>query len=152
MRMYIRPMGLPMILCYCTISGLAGVYNEWILKKHYSESLHIQNIYLYTYGSILNLVPAVAIPYFTVKSFRISNIIDGFSVFTWMIVFSQALNGLFMSVVIKHASNIYRLFVIAFALIVTAVLSVLFLSLTLNSYFFVSFIAMMSALYLYYFH
>ena len=40
-------------------SGLAGVYNEWILKKHYSESLHLQNIYLYSYGVILNIIPAV---------------------------------------------------------------------------------------------
>ena len=38
-RMYIRPLGLPMIFVYCTLSGLAGVYNEWILKKYYLESL-----------------------------------------------------------------------------------------------------------------
>ncbi|UJR31388.1 hypothetical protein I4U23_018882 [Adineta vaga] len=150
-RMYIRPLGLPMIFIYCTLSGFAGVYNEWILKKYYSESLHKQNIYLYTYGTLLNLIPAVGIPLLTSKSLFKLDLFKGFSFYTWLIIATQALNGLFMSVVIKHSSNIIRLFIISFSLIVTTVLSVIVFDLTLNIYFFVSFAAMMSAVYLYYF-
>ncbi|CAF0923111.1 unnamed protein product [Adineta ricciae] len=149
-RMYIRPLGLPMVFAYCTFSGLAGVYNEWILKKHYSESLHVQNIYLYTYGTLLNLIPSVGIPLLKSQSLSQLNIFKGFSIYTWLIIITQALNGLFMSVVIKHTSNIIRLFVISFSLVVTAVLSVLVFGLTLNIYFFSSFAAMTCALYLYY--
>ena len=149
-RMYIRPLGLPMVLIYCTLSGLAGVYNEWILKKHYSESLHVQNIYLYSYGTLLNLMPAVAIPLLTGQSLERLNVFGGFSIYTWLIIVTQALNGLFMSVVIKHASNIVRLFVISFSLVVTAALSVLVFHLSLNLYFFVSFASMTCALWLYY--
>jgi probable UDP-sugar transporter A4 len=149
-RMYIRPLGLPMIFLYCTLSGLAGVYNEWILKKYYSESLHLQNIYLYTYGTLLNMIPAIGIPLLTSQSFNQLNLFKGFSIYTWLIILTQALNGLFMSVVIKHTSNIIRLFVISFSLIVTTVLSVIIFDLALNVYFFASFISMMFALWLYY--
>lgn len=148
--MFIRPWGLPMIFIYCILSGFAGVYNEWVLKKYYTESLHLQNIYLYTYGSLLNFIPAVGIPLLLTRSFHHLNPFEGFSIYTWLLIATQALNGLFMSAVIKHASNIVRLFVISFSLIVTTVLSVVIFHLTLNFYFFISFTAMMGALWLYY--
>lgn len=139
-----------MMLTYCTLSGLAGVYNEWILKKHYSESLHIQNIYLYSYGTLLNVIPAVGIPLLVEKNFEKLDLFGGFSIYTWMIILTQALNGLFMSIVIKHTSNIIRLFVISFSLIVTIVLSVFIFNLSLNIYFVVSCVSMACALWLYY--
>jgi probable UDP-sugar transporter A4 len=140
----------PIFFCECTLSGLAGVYNEWILKKYYSESLHVQNIYLYTYGSLLNLVPTIGIPLLTSQSLDQFNLFRGFSIYTWLIIVTQALNGLFMSVVIKHTSNIIRLFVISFSLIVTTLLSIIVFHLTLNFYFVISFASMICALWLYY--
>ncbi|CAF3664842.1 unnamed protein product [Rotaria sordida] len=116
-EMYIRPLGLPMIAIYCIFSGFAGVYNEWILKKHYSESLHLQNVFLYSYGTILNLFPAIFSSMMKSQTLHLFNLFHGFSFYTWLIVITQALNGLFMSVVIKHSSNIIRLFVISFSLI-----------------------------------
>ncbi|CAF1623106.1 unnamed protein product [Rotaria magnacalcarata] len=149
-EMYIRPLGVPMIAVYCIFSGLAGVYNEWILKKHYTESLHLQNIFLYTYGTLLNLFPAVVSAVAKSGSGQIFNPFDGFSFYTWLIVLTQALNGLFMSVVIKHSSNIIRLFVISFSLIVTSFLSWFIFHITFNMYFYVSFLTMGCALSLYY--
>ncbi|CAF2048669.1 unnamed protein product [Rotaria magnacalcarata] len=149
-EMYIRPLGVPMIAVYCIFSGLAGVYNEWILKKHYTESLHLQNIFLYTYGTLLNLFPAVVSAVAKSGSGHIFNPFDGFSFYTWLIVLTQALNGLFMSVVIKHSSNIIRLFVISFSLIVTSFLSWFIFHITFNMYFYVSFLTMGCALSLYY--
>lgn len=149
-EMYIRPLGIPMIAIYCTFSGFAGVYNEWILKKHYSESLHLQNIFLYSYGTILNLFPVTFIFLSNSRNENIFNPFHGFSFYTWLIVVTQALNGLFMSVVIKHSSNIIRLFVISFSLIVTSLLSVFIFHITFNMYFYVSFVTMIIALSLYY--
>lgn len=149
-EMYIHPLGIPMIGIYCTISGLAGVYNEWILKKHYTESLHLQNLYLYSYGTVLNFLPAFASAMFTSQIKSSFNLFRGFTIYTWMIVLTQALNGLFMSVVIKYSSNIVRLFVISFSLIVTAVLSLLIFHINLNIYFFISFLTMICALSFYY--
>ncbi|CAM4758531.1 unnamed protein product [Rotaria magnacalcarata] len=81
---------------------------------------------------------------------QIFNPFDGFSFYTWLIVLTQALNGLFMSVVIKHSSNIIRLFVISFSLIVTSFLSWFIFHITFNMYFYVSFLTMGCALSLYY--
>jgi UDP-galactose transporter len=149
-EMYIRPLGIPLIAIYCTLSGFAGVYNEWILKKHYSESLHLQNLYLYSYGTILNIIPAISSAMITTQTGHFFNPFRGFTFYTWLLVLSQALNGLFMSVVIKHSSNIIRLFVISFSLIVTALLSLFIFHLNFNMYFFISFFTMICALSLYY--
>jgi len=150
-EMYLRPLGIPMIVVYCTISGLAGVYNEWILKRNYNESLHLQNIFLYTYGTFFNLIPAVSIMMTSsATSNSHLNLFHGFSFYTWLVVFTQALNGLFMSVVIKYSSNIIRLFVISFSLIVTALLSFFIYHINFNMYFFTSFVTMICALSLYY--
>ncbi|CAF3959443.1 unnamed protein product [Rotaria sordida] len=95
---YIRPLGIPMIVIYCTLSGLAGVYNEWILKRNYSESLHLQNIFLYTYGTIFNLISAISMMITTSKTTNHLNLFHGFTFYTWLIVITQVLNGLIMSV------------------------------------------------------
>ncbi|CAF0945666.1 unnamed protein product [Didymodactylos carnosus] len=124
-EMYIHPLGIPMITIYCILSGLAGVYNEWILKKYYLESLNMQNIYLYTYGTIFNFIPAFYSQSPT-SILSIESAFKGFSIYTWLIILTQTLNGLFMSVVIKHSSNITRLFVISFSVIVTTLLKIFF--------------------------
>ena len=149
-EMYIRPLGIPMIAIYCILSGLAGVYNEWILKRNYNESIHLQNIFLYTYGTFFNLIPTINSIRTTSESIYHLNLFQGFSVYTWLIVFTQVLNGLFMSVVIKYSSNIIRLFVISFSLIVTAVLSWFVFHINFNIHFFISFFTMIGAISLYY--
>ncbi|CAF3497035.1 unnamed protein product, partial [Rotaria sp. Silwood2] len=141
-EMYIRPLGIPMIVVYCTLSGLAGVYNEWILKRNYSESLHLQNIFLYTYGTFLNLIPAISMMIANSKTINHLNLFHGFTFYTWLIIITQVLNGLIMSVVMKYSSNIIRLFVISFSLIITAFLSFFIFHINFNIYFFISFVTM----------
>ncbi|CAF1114044.1 unnamed protein product [Adineta steineri] len=149
-RMYVHPLGFFMITSYCIISGFSGVYNEWILKKYYTESIHIQNIFLYTYGVIFNLIPAITVAMYSSGSSYSFNLFHGFTFYTWIIIITQALSGIFMGVIIKHSSNIIRLFVISFSLIVTAVLSVFIFNIHLNIYFFITFVTMMCALSIYY--
>ena len=146
--MYIRPLGIPMIIIYCTLSGFAGVYNEWIFKRNYSESIHLQNLFLYAYGTICNLIPMISL---VLGNFP-SNFLHGFSLYTWLIVLTQVLNGLSMSVVIKYSSNIIRLFIISFSLIITTVLSLLIFHMDLNIYFFISLAVMICALAIFYTH
>ena len=139
---------------YCILSGLSGVYNEYLLKRGYSECIYLQNTYLYFYGSIFNLIA-----YFFETSYSstidgsIFNSFDqffkGFSIYTWALVATQVLNGILMSIVMKHSSNITRLFVISCSLIVTTVLSILVFSLKLNGYFYFCFSLIMVSLFLY---
>ncbi len=149
-EMYIHPLGIPMIAIYCTLSGFAGVYNEWILKRNYNKSIHLQNIFLYSYGSFFNLIPVISLMITDSQTSDNFHFFRGFSIYTWLIVFTQVLNGLFMSVVIKYSSNIIRLFIISFSLIVTAILCFFIFHINLNIYFFVSFLIMICALSLFY--
>ena len=149
-NMYITHVGIIMILIYSFISGFAGVYSEYLLKINFKNTIHTQNIYLYTFGTIFNLITA----YSTESNRETSSvftfsIFSGFNGFTWVVIFSQVFTGFAMSIVMKHSSNITRLFIISASLIVTTVLSVLFFNLNLNFYFYISFLAILIAIYFY---
>ncbi|XP_071109677.1 probable UDP-sugar transporter protein SLC35A4 [Haliotis cracherodii] len=142
--------GLLMMCAYCWISGLAGVYTEYILKKQYETSLHVQNTLLYTFGIVLNggvwaLQEAVS----GKEGERRLNLFEGFTFKTWVIVVSLAFNGLIMSAIMKHGSNITRLFIISSAMLVTTLLSVAIFQLALNMYYILAFISVVVALYMY---
>lgn len=51
---FITWQGLSMMLMYCIFSALAGVYSEYILKRHKQLSLAVQNMILYIFGVMLN--------------------------------------------------------------------------------------------------
>ena len=60
------------------------------------------------------------------------NLFRGFSVYTWILVVTQAFSGIFIGFVMKYASSILRLFIISSATIVTTLLSVLIFGLILK--------------------
>jgi hypothetical protein len=39
---FVTPKGLGLMLVYCSSSGFAGVYSEWVMKKYQAESLWFQ--------------------------------------------------------------------------------------------------------------
>ncbi|CAF0944399.1 unnamed protein product [Brachionus calyciflorus] len=146
-EIYITEIGLVMVLIYAFISGLSGVYNEYLLKMNNSDSIFEQNFYLYGYGCLYNFIGF----YWEKKFSKDENFefFNGFNHYTLLIIFTQVFNGFLMSLVMKYSSNITRLFVISSSLIVTAVLSVLIFSLKLNVYFYFCFSSIMFALFLY---
>jgi len=77
------------------------------------------------------------------------NLFRGYTMYTWALVVSQALVGLMISAIMKHASNITRLFIIACAMLVATILSVAVFHLRLNVYFSAAFTFVLIALYLY---
>ncbi|KFV50630.1 putative UDP-sugar transporter protein SLC35A4, partial [Gavia stellata] len=142
MQLHITLVGLLLILVYCLISGLSAVYTEAILKTQ-ALPLSLQNLFLYFFGVLLNLIG-----YFW--SSAEGSFLEGFSSWVLVIVVSQALNGLIMSVVMKHSSNITRLFVISCSILVNALLSVTLFNLQLTVLFFVAVSCIGLAVHLYY--
>ena len=53
MPLHITPLGLLLLILYCLISGLSSVYTELIMKRQ-RLPLALQNLFLYTFGVILN--------------------------------------------------------------------------------------------------
>lgn len=142
-RLRITAWGLFLILVYCCVSGLAAVYTEMVLKRQ-KLPLSLQNLYLYVFGVGLNLVssfPAIA----NGKGF-----LEGYDFVVWIIIAGQAVNGLLMSVVLKHGSGVTRLFVISCSMLVNALMSWAMLGLQLTPIFLLPVTLIGLAAYLYY--
>ncbi|CAH2275847.1 probable UDP-sugar transporter SLC35A4 [Pelobates cultripes] len=140
--LYITLQGLLLMLLYCLISGLSAVYTEMTLKKQ-DIPLNMQNIFLYSFGIAMNLIAHIT-------SSPQDSFFDGFSIWVWIIIVSQALNGLIMSAIMKHSSNITRLFVISFSMLANGLLSYILFQMQLTALFFSAVILIGLAVYLYY--
>ncbi|XP_072001863.1 probable UDP-sugar transporter protein SLC35A4 [Engystomops pustulosus] len=140
--LYISLQGLLLMVIYCFISGLSAVYTEVTLKTQ-KIPLNLQNIFLYSFGIIVNFVVHVT-------GSPSSGFLDGFSLWVLVIIISQALNGLIMSAVMKHSSNLTRLFIISFSMLVNGLLSYLLLQIQLTLLFFVAAVLIGFAVYLFY--
>lgn len=145
---HITMTGLCLISVYCFVSGLSGVYTEYILKRHYQASLHLQNSLLYIFGIVLNGSAWLTEAMFS-RDKDAFNLFKGYTSYTWTLILSQACIGLIMSAVMKHASNITRLFLISSAMLVTTTLSMLIFNLQLNLFFCIAFVLVIVALILY---
>ncbi|NWH78484.1 S35A4 protein, partial [Piaya cayana] len=142
MRLHITLPGLFLMSVYCLISGLSAVYTEAILKTQ-PLPLSLQNLFLYVFGVLLNLIGSF-------WSSKEAGFLEGFSFWVLVVVVSQAVNGLIMSVVMKHSTNITRLFIISWSILVNAFLSVALFSLQLTPLFFLAVLCISLAVYLYY--
>ncbi|XP_078593721.1 putative UDP-sugar transporter protein SLC35A4 [Branchiostoma floridae x Branchiostoma japonicum] len=146
-KVHVTMWGLVLVLTYCAISGTSGVYTEFILKRQPQLSLHVQNILLYIFGAVLNLFVFLGSSWSSTDG--TADFFAGYTVITWVIILTQAGNGLIISAVMKHASNITRLFIISCAMLVTTVASMVLFSLELNLYFCFSFVLVIVAMVLY---
>ncbi|MBN3282637.1 S35A4 protein, partial [Polyodon spathula] len=142
-QFHITALGLLLLLVYCIVSGLAAVYTELILKTQ-RLPLNLQNLLLYFFGIVVNWGAHLA------SAEGSSGFFNGYSWWVGVIVVTQALNGLLMSVVMKHSSNITHLFVISCSMLVNAVYSVVLFSLQLTALFFVSVFLIAVAIHSYY--
>ncbi|KAF3784591.1 CMP-sialic acid transporter 2 [Nymphaea thermarum] len=93
--------GWIMAIVMALLSGFAGVYTEAIIKKRPSRNINVQNFWLYVFGMIFN-VAAIFIQDFDV----VLN------------------NGIAVSMVMKYADNIVKVYSTSVAMLFTAVVSV----------------------------
>ncbi|XP_029367805.1 probable UDP-sugar transporter protein SLC35A4 [Echeneis naucrates] len=142
-KLHITAWGLFLVLVYCSVSGLAAVYTEKVLKSQ-KLPLSLQNLYLYVFGVAINGVSSFS-SVASEKSF-----LEGYSGAVWVIIAGQAANGLLMSVVLKHGSGITRLFVISCSMLVNALLSWVIVGLQLTPFFLLPVSMIGLAAYLYY--
>ncbi|XP_012555641.1 probable UDP-sugar transporter protein SLC35A4 isoform X2 [Hydra vulgaris] len=141
---YVTKTGICLICLYSCISGFTGVFTEAVLKTYIETSINAQNSILYLYGILLNIL------LYTSSSQSFQDFFRGFSLWTWLIVLTQAVNGIIISYVLKHSSTIVRMFIISFATVLTPLFSHFIFDLTLNSYFISSIVVVIFALYLHF--
>ncbi|XP_065835123.1 probable UDP-sugar transporter protein SLC35A4 [Oscarella lobularis] len=143
MTLHLSFTGLFLILIYCGISGLAGVYIEMILKRGTQTSLHFQNLIMHIYSICFNYF------WYWTSSKTSSSFLDGYNAWTVAIVLTQAMNGLILSFVFKYGSNLTRILIISCATLVTTFMSHLIFHLQLDANFFLALALFLVAFYLY---
>eukprot|EP00053_Salpingoeca_punica_P003533 m.43656 g.43656 ORF g.43656 m.43656 type:complete len:380 (+) comp12245_c1_seq2:107-1246(+) len=141
---HITSLGLFLIIAYCINSGFSGVFTEYIMKKHPALTVYYQGILLYSFGSVVNVGG------FLFSTEEASSFFEGFGPLVWLIIITQAVNGLIFATIMKHASNILRLFVIAGAMLVATALAWLVLGLRLTWHFWAAALLMVAATAIYY--
>lgn len=141
---------LSLVLFGATLAALAGIAVEFVYKEHFSMSIHLQNAQLYAFGALANgLVVLFSSSNGGVDGGRDDKVLGedgesfaatekslhandsafrGFGLFsTWLVVLTLAAFGVVSSLIMKHLSNIAKVFNSAAGMVVVTVVSMVFL-------------------------
>lgn len=107
--------GIPLGIMAITSSAMAAISTEWIYKTDTgaspaspgAASFHVQNCAMYTWGIIINWGA-----YFSRRrAIEELHPFEGFNLYAWLVVVNYVFLGLSISVVMKHFTNITKLFI-----------------------------------------
>ncbi|XP_030972749.1 CMP-sialic acid transporter 2-like [Quercus lobata] len=112
--------GWVMAIVMALLSGFAGVYTEAIMKKRPSRNINVQNFCLYIFGMVFNAVAIVTQDFDAVMN---KGFFYGYSFITVLMILNQALSGLAVSMVMKYADNIVKVYSTSVAMLFTALVS-----------------------------
>ncbi|KAL4853620.1 CMP-sialic acid transporter 1 [Chlorella vulgaris] len=107
------------------LSAVAAVYTEWVLKKN-NDTLYWQNMLLYGFGSVFNLAN---LAHSKMGAGSGWNVLQGYSLVTWLVVANLAFSGLLVSWVMKFADSIVKVYATSLAMLLTTLVSIAFFSL-----------------------
>ena len=124
-----RAVGLIAVIIACTISGLAGVYFEKVLKGS-STSLWVRNIQL----SFYSLFPALFIGVMLKDGHEIMQrgFFDGYNGVVWTAIAFQAAGGIVVALCVNFADNIAKNFATSISILLSSIASVYFFDFVLT--------------------
>jgi len=113
--------GIALVLGASVLSGLAGVFNELLLKKRDADvGLWRKNMWTYQWGVIFNLIGLVLSSWFgsgssagkdaSESSGVLYAIFRGFDFWVWAMIFVTAALGISVSMIMKYFDNIVKCF------------------------------------------
>ncbi|XP_056598273.1 solute carrier family 35 member A3b [Triplophysa dalaica] len=138
--------GLLAVLVACFSSGFAGVFFEKILKET-KQSVWVRNIQLGLFGLIFGLVGVFV---YDGERVQVNGLFQGYNMLTWTVVALQALGGLVIAAVIKYADNILKGFTTSISIILSTLISYLWLEdFEPTSVFFLGAVLVIAATFLY---
>ncbi|KAL7063692.1 hypothetical protein AAHC03_01686 [Spirometra sp. Aus1] len=115
--------GFACIVVACILSGFTGVFFELVLKTT-KKTIVMRNIQLSVYGIITSLVSVFIQDKALVAK---HGFFFGYDSLVWLVIFIQSLGGLLVAAVVCYADNILKNFSTSVAIILTLLLSVVFL-------------------------
>jgi len=113
--------GLLMAILMAVLSGAAGVYTELIMKKRPQRNINVQNVYLYIFGILFNVLAIFMYDYDAVFG---NGFFHGYSFIVCVMILNHALSGIAVSMVMKYADNIVKVYSTSVAMILTTLVSI----------------------------
>ncbi|XP_051136537.1 CMP-sialic acid transporter 4-like isoform X2 [Andrographis paniculata] len=137
--------GWMMAIIMALLSGFAGVYTEAIIKKRPSRNIHVQNFWLYIFGMAFNALAILVQDFDAVVN---KGFFHGYSLITVLMIMNHAMSGIAVSMVMKYADNIVKVYSTSVAMLLTAVVSVFLFGFHLSLAFFLGSIVVSVSIYL----
>ncbi|CAI9104830.1 OLC1v1003597C1 [Oldenlandia corymbosa var. corymbosa] len=137
--------GWLMAIVMALFSGFAGVYTEAIMKKRPSRNINVQNFWLYVFGMIFNVVAILVQDFDAVVE---KGFFHGYSLITVLMILNHALSGIAVSMVMKYADNIVKVYATSVAMLLTAFVSFLFFGFQFSTAFLLGSIVVSVSIYL----
>jgi len=123
--------GVPLIVLALASSTVAAVSTEWIYKRIIlNDCIHVHNLAMYSWGILINGVAYIS-------QRKSEHPFQGFNIYTWLNVLNFVFLGLAMSVVMKHFSNITKLFIFGASMYLSTLAAVFLFHLTPSAVFIV---------------
>ncbi|KAJ0980722.1 hypothetical protein J5N97_008977 [Dioscorea zingiberensis] len=137
--------GWIMAIIMALLSGFAGVYTEAIIKKRPSRNINVQNFWLYVFGMLFNIFAIFTQDFDAVMN---KGFFHGYSFITVCMILNHALSGIAVSMVMKYADNIVKVYSTSVAMLLTAIVSVFLFGFHLSLAFFLGSTVVSVAVYL----
>ncbi|RZC45781.1 hypothetical protein C5167_038732 [Papaver somniferum] len=125
--------GWIMAIIMALLSGFAGVYTEAIMKKRLSRNINMQNFWLYVFGMLFNAIAIFVQDFDAVMN---KGFFHGYTLITTLMILNHALSGIAVSMVMKYADNIVKVYSTSVAMLLTAIVSVFLFNFHLSLAFF----------------
>ncbi|GBG84187.1 hypothetical protein CBR_g38158 [Chara braunii] len=136
-----------MAIIMAILSGAAGVYTELIIKARPQRNINVQNFYLYTFGILFNLFIIFVHDYHDIAD---KGYFHGYSIITVAMILNHGLSGISVSLVMKFADNIAKVYATSVAMLLTALVSIAFFNFQLTLPFVLGTSVVSIAIYLHY--
>lgn len=114
-------MGILLAMIMAMLSGAAGVYTELIMKKRPQRNVNVQNIYLYMFGIVFNTITIFVYDYDAVVG---NGFFHGYTTIVFIMILNHALSGIAVSLVMKFADNIVKVYSTSVAMVLTTLVSI----------------------------
>ncbi|GAU98521.1 hypothetical protein RvY_09655 [Ramazzottius varieornatus] len=116
--------GLTAVIAACFSSGFSGVYFEKLLKSS-KTSLWIRNIQLGAFSIIIALAGVIVADWAAVRE---GGFFQGYNWLTWVVITFHGVGGIIVALTIRYADNILKCFAGAVSIILSCVISYVFLN------------------------
>ena len=114
--------GIAIAVAMAILSGFAGVYTELILKSGGAKrNVNAQNVYLYAFGVLFNVFAIFAYDYDAVIR---RGYFHGYTFLVAVMIANHAASGIAVSLVMKFANNIVKVYSTSVAMILTTLVSI----------------------------